>query len=553
MKFLKWILFAVIFFTVLIFGIDFYLNPGAYISQKRSSKTDSISTVPTHIPLSNQSNVRIPSPTTPPPPTLVPSVPKPQVISPLDLESVHQLIRDREDKGLAGQSFVWTFSDLSEVVWEPCLEFGRPQKKYLALQGRKKQWFAIVLPDDDDHWAADNLRENLKTRAGKVTGSWDGVLRGVPTGPEWYRLKRVPILIPTNVYWVEKEDKGPTEAAKEFDVVGEAVGESLDPRIQGEMDSGDSAIVEEASDKVLYKVVDIQKENLNIDPIFERYSPWSLVHLLYHNGEWLLSNPDYERVENWDRKMRNQYDTFESPSVHQAVVGDFIGLLGYDKAKRVGIVFNGEDGIPRYRWIPQKSDVEASEGGPADRGAEADPEFLEKLADLKKASKGGGHVQNQILGALLSDRKSLAQGVICRTRNKPILIQPAQGIELFGGESSEALRVMYDLLSLTQAEEIVFRVQPVWIDQIQRKFGKPDNLKSDPYPFTLTGDDGEMKEIHPGSPQWPSIVWHVYGGIQIGKTNSMVETFAPNEASVAVLIDIPKWRRLNRPRGLSRQ
>lgn len=298
-----------------------------------------------------------------------------------------------------------------------------------------------------------------------------------------------------------------------------------------------------------YRIVEVRRDAFNDNPEFERCAPWSLTHLLYQNGRWLLSENDYERVEEWDRMIRNQFDTFESPFVRQAVVADFVRLLGYTKARVVGVVFNGADGFPGYRWSPDPSnDRPETEESTKQTESTEEASLTDGLEDLLEIPDRPAAVQDRLLEFLLSPEKSIVGGALQRMRQDWIWIRPWGNGDLFGAAGgSGSFSALTDLLDLTEAEEIVFRIRPVWFDDVETRFGPADSLRTEPYPRTIPG-----AEIAP-SVQKVSIVWHVYGGVRVGKANGLVEGEEGASDSVVAAIDVAKHRRLNRPMGLSQK
>ncbi|MCB9769772.1 MAG: hypothetical protein H6752_16365 [Candidatus Omnitrophica bacterium] len=557
MRILKWVFFLGVSLAALAFLTDFYINPDYYLPSQTGGQitvADPGSVPPDSAPVGLPTRV-LNSPTANPSPSVRPSptASSSTASSPLDLESVHQLVRDRLEGDLEGQSFTWEFDNLSSVAWERCSEGGTSSGRGLSFQGRKGLWFGVEVPEDAGGWEVSEMREKLREGHGVATGVWNGVLRGVPTGPEWYRLKRAPILKSVSIQW--REGKGSFDPSEMTDVVG------LDERAR-RFEPMDKTSAEEPITGVTlepakerkpdYRVVSLDRQSLNADDVFERYSPWSLIHLLYQNGEWLLSDAEYEKVESWDRRMRNRFDTFEDPSVRQTTISDFINELGYEKASRVGIVFIGAEGFPAFRWIPQKTDPEANGESNEESKLASEDRLLEDLSDSRTATAEKSHPQNQILEELFADRKKVANGVVYRQRDREFYVEPTGDRGLLDRPGAESqIWEIRNLIELTQAEEVIFRVSPVWLDQIELRFGKADSLKSDPYPYAPAVKSGNGEVIRPGSSQWPSIVWHSYGGVSVGKVNPLVETLSEDPNAVAVRIDIPKWRRLNRPRGLS--
>lgn len=539
MEILTRVLAAATVLVALALAVDFFLHPSAYLSGKPSDPQPEI---PDKAPASAP-EIRLPNN---PPPPAKPEPTKAQetsdswVMSPLDLEAVHDLIRDRNEDALMGQGFEWSFQEASPFLWSPLTSDGSASGTFLSVEGRGGRWFAVQAPGGDPDGTPTEWSRELEKREGAAKGVFVGVHRAAPTGSNWARLKRIPLL---RLLEVEFREKAPIESMNEIEEVRI---DSEDNGLEIRRPTVDST----RGAGPVYRIVEIRSEAFASDSEFERCAPWSLTHVLYHDGRWLLSEDDYEKVEAWDRLIRNQFETFESALVRQAVVADFIRLLGYPRARMVGVVFNGADGFPCYRWSPDPAN---DDPGKEESASTTDPvkgeEKTGALEDLGEIPQSAMTVQDRLLEFLLSPEKSIVGGALQRTRQDWLWIRPSGGRDLLGAaaKGGDPFSALTDLIDLTEAEEIIIRVRPVWFDDIATRFGPADSLRTEPYPQRAPAE-----RSNPSAPE-VSIVWHVYGGVRVGKASALVEGEEASSDSVVTAIDVAKYRRLNRPMGMGRK
>ncbi|MCA9450621.1 MAG: hypothetical protein KC931_26095, partial [Candidatus Omnitrophica bacterium] len=107
MRILKWVFFLGVSLAALAFLTDFYINPDYYLPSQTGGQitvADPGSVPPDSAPVGLPTRV-LNSPTANPSPSVRPSptASSSTASSPLDLESVHQLVRDRLEGDLEGQ------------------------------------------------------------------------------------------------------------------------------------------------------------------------------------------------------------------------------------------------------------------------------------------------------------------------------------------------------------------------------------------------------------------------------------------------------------------
>lgn len=536
MKVLKRVLAAATFLVVLAVAVDFFLHPAAYLSMSGSGpRTEIPNEEPAPAPEMRLTDSPTP-PSTPLPPESLRATDS-RIMSPLDLEAVHDLIRDRNEDVLMGQGFDWSFQEASPFLWSPLASDGSALGTFLSVEGSDGRWFAVEAPDGNSDWIPTDWSRELEKREGAAKGVFVGIHRSAPTGSNWARLKRIPLL---RLLEVEFRDKAPIEMVNK---IGEI---QIDSEVNGLEIRRPTAESTQGRAPV-YRIVEIRSEAFASDSEFERCAPWSLTHVLYHDGRWLLSEEDYEKVEVWDRLIRNQFETFDSALVRQAVVADFIRLLGYPTARMVGVVFNGADGFPFYRWAPDPANDDPETGDAASTEAPGEGEgTVGVLDDLRGAPDSAMTVQDRLLEFLLSPEKSIVGGALQRTRQEWLWIRPwGERVLLGAADGSDTFSGLTDLIDLTEAEEILLRIQPVWFDDIGTRFGPADSLRTEPYPLTVPAQGSK-----PSVPE-VSIVWHVYGGIRVGKASALVEGEEASLDAVVAAVDVAKYRRVNRPMGLA--
>jgi hypothetical protein len=425
----------------------------------------------------------------------------------------------------------------------------------VALMDSSGEWFCLRGTSDEE---IRTLRDGLKKNRCLVSGTLEGAPVNVVLGPEWYQWQEVPCVKMSELRWKDAGDAGNLPARlplpRPLSVAKPEAGsiESVSPTPLPVFKEPSPAQTRVPHDIQLVP----QKERgsaLAAGPEFA----WSLRHVLYDEDAWILSEQEFQRLERWGGTVRSRFKTLENSMVRQQVVDEFIDLIGLDKALKAGVLFNDGQGLPLYRWPPPNRPEEdlkdyyapppvprpgSSHAALGEMSTGAHRGGRLTTSSARGSAQNEGALQEQVLRFLIEGGE-IVHGVCAQGQEGTASSMIEESDRVFSlGDGQRCCADLLASLDQSRMAAFIFRIQPVLFDRIALKFGKPQKRLPDSYP-RLPGREGSNRP--------PSIVWEVYGGVQVARPNSEEEPSERAGKSILVRIDLPRWNQLRSKRNTS--
>ncbi|MCG3199402.1 MAG: hypothetical protein GHCLOJNM_03917 [bacterium] len=503
-------------------------------------------------------------------PTMIRNETEPEALSSLTVEEACTAIQEAQLPALEGKRVAWVFVECSPFQVLQQNHEGANVIAILPVRDAGGSWFAIEAGGIVASENPDEFRGRLTQAACRVEGMLAGALEDGFIGPGWQDRKTIPILADVRLSFIPFVPPVPRTSGGLS--APSAPSPSPTPTRPTESPLPSNALVEEAPaapepTPPRYEIQLVpERERVGAHASGREFA-WSLRHTLYENDDWILDEREYRLVEEWDRAVRSRYQTFENPKDRQAIVREFVQLLGEEKAMHAGILFNDNRGLPIYRWPPAgarlpplptlrggkqaspsggsgplRRDTVAREGGTSDSSsAEHRDSPRNPRVDSNRAS-----IEERLLEFLFEASDRTASILFeARGGRRSAVKALSRGVEISLGEKERRFSNLAKLLTESPHQAAVFRLKYPLFDRIALKFGPPERRRSGPYPRDLMLSSAE-DHGRPAPGPATSLVWEAYGGVEVARAKIDEESDPLSDKMVLVRIDLARWRQPRR-------
>jgi len=483
----------------------------------------------------------------------------------LSVEEVQESLRNINLSDHLGARVSWPFIRSSRFCSIPLGQKSDGDSAYLPVESPSGFWFAFEATGivEDGSWR--KLDRALKTQTGWIEGTLEGVMSLAPVGPTWNDVKTIPYLVDMKMTF------SPGSAASSQDE--ETAQENIQmPTKQDPVEPATDQLIE-VSDLESDKKKDVESD-FQIEHVSEKERKstlaagpgfaWSLRHTLYENDEWVLEDREYDLLANWGKEIAGKYRTFDDEENCQKIIAEYVALLGPDLARRTGILFNDEKGLPLYRWPPLLQQLDAKQS----RSESASRRPHPKIAKYRKWRKDRSEP------AVIRKREDPVQSNM-RDRTSPqelVFEFLMRGGERFSELIVESVGGSQSVIIPLEEDRVIPSAEPLWsalataaaldesphkiitfrrdefrLADVRGRFGKADKMVPGVYPRLpdLSGESLSTRDLRDPT---PSIVWHEYQGIRVARTDPEEESGQYRSNSVLVQVDLAKWKRLRKKR-----